>query len=164
MSNEIETLDVEARETWLETNTTLTARATDLRHALGMENPLRSPSKDFLARVVSELGDEEGTHGDYVVKTPEELRTLFKSKLLKDMCADILEKENIGTSAGPHVAKTCALLEEKYGKEIGCIAEEESLEDEYEARIPFSSESEESSDGERREDGTFAPKEESDEE
>ena len=113
--------DIEAREARLTNRVDLKPRAIALRHALGMEDPLRSPSKDFLARVVEHLDEENSLEH-------EEL-TMFKAAKLKDDVSEILGTE-VGSSVGPVVSRTIALLEKEYGKDVATLAEENTSDEE----------------------------------
>lgn len=127
-----ETTDVNARIDALDTAGTRISRATVLRHALGMENPLKSPSKTFLAAVLVELEDDEE-------RPREELTRMFKAAKLKADAAEALGVDEIGTSVGPVISRTIALLEKEYDAPIAEIAEANAVDTEafedYEATI-----------------------------
>lgn len=114
--------DVESRIAALNELATLRSRATVLRHALGMENPLNSPSKEFCARIIDELGDGENP-------AVEDLTTMFKAAKLKADAAECLEVEEIGNSVGPVVSPAIARLEESRDAPIAEIAEEEHVDE-----------------------------------
>lgn len=120
--------DITAREARIEAlteNATLKARATVLRHALAMDDPLNSPSKEFCARIIDVLDGEN--------PEVETLTAMFKAAKLKADAAEVLEVEEIGNSVGPVVSPAIARLEENYEKPIGEVARERHVDnDAYE--------------------------------
>lgn len=122
----------EARTTELTDAASLASRCTVLRHALGMESALSSPSKAFCARVMVELNDDEE-------RAVETLTRMFKAAKLKADAAEVLEVEEIGNSVGPVVSPAIAALEAEYDMPIAEVAEKNHVDEdafeEYEAVI-----------------------------
>jgi len=117
--------DVTAKEARIEeirNAATNRAKATVLRHALGMADPVNSLTSEYMARVIDALGDES-------VPDPEVMEGMFKRAKLKADMAEYLEVDSIGTSLGPTMPVVIAALEEEFDESIGEIAEDRHVDD-----------------------------------